>query len=204
MGPLDSGEDVDVDTSEGGGLAAAAGLAGFELVEGLVELAVEVGLVADDLVEVGLFGDEALEKAPVDLLAGERLFSGYAEGPFAVGGGGGHGFGGAEGSADDGGFLEVDEAPELPEGQGDALGEMLFERAVGGQVANQAGAMAVPFLFGLVLGDDGRGGENGVSNGVVADGFLSGFGLWSAAGDGGPPWLVEGERLPVRSCRRVW
>ena len=44
-----AGEAVDGDAGEGGGFASAFGLEGFEGVHGLVELAAEVGFVADDL-----------------------------------------------------------------------------------------------------------------------------------------------------------
>src|SRR5437763_907076 len=50
---LASGEAVDVEAGEGSGCAVAAGLEGFELVQGAVERAVEVGFVADDVLERG-------------------------------------------------------------------------------------------------------------------------------------------------------
>lgn len=149
-----AGEDVDVDAGEGGGLAAAAGLAGFELVKGLVELAIEVGLVADDLVEVVVRRDDGLEEAALDLFFGHGLLYRYAEGLLTVSRREIQVLKVAEGVADDGGPLIADEALVLPESEGDAPDEGCFQRPFGGQVIEQPCAIVLPFLFCLELGDD--------------------------------------------------
>ncbi len=166
--------------------ALAAGLEGFELVHGLVELAVEVGLVAHDLVEVPFLGQGAFKDAPPDELVAEALLPGYAKRPFAVGSGVRHGIEGVEGAADDGGALEADEALVLPEGQGDSLDEGFFKGAVGSEVIKQAGAMGLPVLFGFKLGNDGGLGEDGVADGVEADDGFAGFCFGAALGYGSP------------------
>src|SRR3990172_4840088 len=125
------GDGLNVNAGEGGVAALAAELEGFEFVHGLVELAVEMRFVPHDLVEVPFLGQDGFKEAPLDALVANALLPRYAKRSFAVGGGGGHGFEGAEGTADDGGALEADESLVLPEGQGDSLDEGLFEGAVG-------------------------------------------------------------------------
>ncbi len=170
---LGLGGGLNVDAREWRGLALAASLEGFELVHGLVELAVEVGLVAHDLVEVLFLGQDAFTDAPLDLLVAEALLSGFAKRSFAVGSGVGHGFEGEEGAADDGGALEADESLVLPKGQGDSLDEGFFKGAVWIQVIEQAGTMGLPILFGFKIGDDGGLGEDGVADGVEANDGLA-------------------------------
>src|SRR5207248_4844228 len=60
-----------------------AGLEGFELVEGAIERAVEVGFVADDVVERGRVGEEAFAAHAVELVddSGERVFVSYDDVP---------------------------------------------------------------------------------------------------------------------------
>ncbi len=119
-----------VEAGEGGGVAATAGLEGFEFVEGLVELAVEVGFVTHDLGQVLVGGDDAFKDAPANALVAEGLLPGNAKRSLAVVSGVGHGFEGAEGAADDGGLLEANEPMVLPKGQGDSLDEGLFKGTV--------------------------------------------------------------------------
>ena len=132
-----------------------------------------MGFVAHDLRQVFAGGNEALEEAPLDLLVAEGLLAGYAKRSFAVGSGGGQGFEGSEGAADDGGALEADESLVLPKGQGDSLDEGFFEGAVWSQVIKQAVTMGLPILFGFNLGDDGGLGEDGVADGVEANDGLA-------------------------------
>lgn len=146
-----------------------------------------MGFVADDLRQVLVGGDDALEEATRDALVAKALFPGYAKPSFAVGSGGCHGFEGTEGAADDGGALEADESLMLPEGQGDSLDEGSFESAVWTQVVKQAGTVGLPFLFGFKLGNDGGLGEDGVADGVEADDGLAGLGVGAAFGYGSPP-----------------
>ena len=151
-----------------------------------------MGFVAHDLRQVFVGGDDALEEATRDALVAKALFPGYAKRSFAVGSGGGHGFEGAEGAADDGGALEADESLVLPKGQGDSLDEGFFEGAVWTQVVKQAGTMGLPILFGFKLGNDRRDGEDAVADGVQADDCLTGFGVGAAFGDGSPRMAVCG------------
>src|SRR5512134_1063855 len=66
--PSAGGWAADVEAGEGEGLAAAAGLEGLELVEGLDVEAVEVGLVAGDVGDGVEVGDEAGADGHIDAL----------------------------------------------------------------------------------------------------------------------------------------
>jgi len=171
---LRGGPSVDLDAGEGCGLAAAAGLEGFELVEVLEKHAVEVGLVPYDAVDAGGEGERAEgldERAGVlgrDLFAeGFELFEEV--------------LGGTEGIE-----LIGDDAVKAPGGEGDAVGENQLGVADGVEGVDVATEVGLPILLALNFGQDGQGGENPVPEG--ADGVAGGEGGFSgpaASGDGG-------------------
>lgn len=148
-------------------MAAAALLQGFELVEVFDEDAVEVGLVALDLLD-GAPGEDAVDAAA---RAAETALKGtvFVEEELR----------GREGVA-----LEADEAVEAPERQGDAMGKDGLKLAFGAEGLELAGDVSFPVLHAFDLGDDGVGGEKAVACGVEC-GRGRGFGRAAAtAGDG--------------------
>jgi len=167
--------------------SAAFDLESVEGAEGLVDEAVEVGLVADDLVEVGVLRDGALGALPAELFgvqlgpggvfgddaeiflhAKDEPGGGVIRGPIEV----------VDGAGGDGGDIAV-EALELPEGEGDAMGELAFEVAVRLEACDDAFEVGVP-VAPAFAGNDGVGGEDAMF-GVVARGdFLSPLGLGAA------------------------
>jgi hypothetical protein len=155
----------DIEPREGGwAVAAAAGLEGFEFVEGLVELAVEVALVSHDLLHV--FGGWELASVGDAGDLAELFF---------VGGGDAHGFAvaedwaevladGVEGVGHHCGLVAGD-ALETPIEKSDALGVSGLEGAFGFHSGDEAGAVALPVVEVLEAGDDRRVGAEPVLEG---------------------------------------
>src|SRR3989304_5699408 len=171
----------------GGVSAVAAGLDGFEFVEGLEEEAVEVGLIAHDLGD----GVVAADEAAADVVMVPRVQLVLA------------GLGVAESLA----VLEADgeivrdpanvnvdhlalvslEAIEAPEDGGDALGEGGLEVTLGIEGVHRAPALGPPPRAVFQVGDEGAVGEDAVLDGVAADCGLARLGVGAAFGDGSPP-----------------
>jgi hypothetical protein len=102
--------------------ALAAELDGFEFVEGLDVLAVEVSLVAHDLCEGVAVGDETAADLLVEDLRSHPLGHGNTEGAFGIAGGARHVVRDIlEGDLNHGGLI-ADGALKAPEEGGDAFG----------------------------------------------------------------------------------
>lgn len=145
--------------------AVAARLEGFEFMERLEALPVEVGFIAHDAVEVEVIEDEAR------LLLAEGLV--VVDGrQVLLGVGGGIGVDVVVFALDDGGQacglggLVAGDAAQPPEQGGDARGQFLFERALGSEVLGDAREVSLVLLLVLHAGDDGAIGPH-----AVADGF---------------------------------
>src|SRR3990170_334105 len=178
---------ADVEAGERGVSALAPDLDGFELVEGLEEEAVEVGLVARDLGD----GVVAADKAAADVVMVPRVQLvlarlGVAESLAVLE---------ADGEiVRDRTYVNVDhlalvslEAIEAPEDGGDALGEDGLEVALGTEGVHRALAMGLPLRAVFQVGDEGAVGEDAMLEGVAADCGLARLGVGAAFGDGSPP-----------------
>ena len=84
-----------------------------------------------------------------------------------------------DGAGGDGGDVAV-EARELPEGHGDAAGELLLKVALGLEVLTDAFEVGLPLARLLDAGDDGVGGEDAVFGGSPGGGLLALLGLRAA------------------------
>lgn len=151
------------------GPTEAARLDGFEGAEVAVDEAVEVGLVADDLLEFALRRDEPLFAHTgelfgaglglVDMLSNEALET-VGDGKDAD-----RAVAGVLDEADgDGGDVAVD-AVELPEGEGDAPGELAFEAAFGLEALKDALQVSLLVARLLDAGDDGTDRGDAVGDG---------------------------------------
>ena len=132
----------------------AAVLEGVELVEGLDVLAVEVGSVAHDLLEIFGFGD-AQSLAETDFVLRDVREFAFPDGTLAEGLRGPyvvmgpiHVVLGCYG-------LKVVDAAHLPEVDSDALGEHRFEVSFGLEALEYAGDVRLPFgrVFGFIEND---------------------------------------------------
>ena len=180
--------------------AVAARLESFEFVEGLEELAVEVGFVAHDAVEVEVVEDEAR------LLLAEGLV--VVDGrQVLLGVGGGIGVDVVVFALDDGGQacglgdLIAGDAPQPPEQGGDARGQLLLKRALRGEVFGDACEVALVLRLVLHAGDDGAIGPH-----AVADGFGVVFLGWVGHGWARmvlQNWCVFATLCPFRSWGRL-
>ena len=180
------GRGADIEASKGRVASLAADLDGFELVESLDVLAVEVSLIAHDLGEGVGVGKETAADLPPDGVQGYCLGHRFAEGTFLVLGGEGH-------IVWDG--LQVDlyhlrlvanSAVKPPDKGGYAFGEDGFEVAIGVEAVYDATAEGVPVGLTFESLNDGGRGADAVFGGVAADCGLSGWGVGAALGDGSP------------------
>ena len=190
-GGSDGGRGADIEASERRVPALTAELEGLELVEGLNVLAVEVGFIAHDLCE-GVGGRQhAQQFGAVDSIAGGP--GDYAFGERA----GGAGVGGGQIVL---GLIDVrpglqglieGHGAELPEGEGDLIGEDELEDAFGLEAVDNSLAEPLPLFGVLDAVDDGDVGANAVLGGVAAGAGLAGFGVGAAFGYVSPPrWLI--------------
>jgi hypothetical protein len=189
---------VNLDAGEGCAVALAAGLGGLELVESVVELAGEVGLVADDVVEVGVLRKEVGRLGRV-----ERLGRGGRQRAVEAAGLGEAGFD-AGALARDAGLLRLGiddelaldggDAAEAPEELGGASGELRLERPFGGEAGDGLVEEVLPVLLVLEAGDDDGGGTQPVAQRVPAGDGLAVICVWH-----GPHPLERRTAISVRS-----
>jgi hypothetical protein len=185
---------------------AAGFLEALQLAEGGVELAVQVGFVAEEAVEsggggeagfvAGLSGELAafVILGAVDGLADDPLFDG---GHVGVGGLG----------------LIEGEAAAAPLGEGEVPGELGFHGADGVEVGGEGVAEGFPGFQGLVFQDDGIGGGEAVLDGVDGGaGFAggafgaadAGAGADAAHADAGVEGEGGGHGFVLGSCLGEW
>ena len=158
----------------------------FELVEGLDVLAVEMGFVAHDLCERVAARERTQQFGAVDFIAAG--LGKFAFGERAGGVGVGDGQVGL-------GLIDVPpglhcliegHAAELPEGEGDLIGEEELEDTFGLKAVDNSLAEPLP-LFGILDAvDDGDVGADAVFGGVAAGDGLAGDCLGASFGYGSP------------------
>ena len=89
------------------------------------------------------------------------------------------------------GLIEGD-AAELPEGEGDLIGEDELEDAFGLEAVDNSLAVPLPLLGVLDAVDNGDVRADAVADGVEADDGLTGLGVGAAFGYGSPRMAVWG------------
>jgi hypothetical protein len=157
---------------------------GVVLVKGLEEMAVEARLIAHDLIEMVVAGEEAVHGPAVHVLPEVwRWGAGRGIGRRWVGGV--HVAPDVEEAFGDDLSFEAEDAHDPPLEGGDAVGEGLLEAAGGRKFFEDGVAEGEPVVFVLEERDDGRDGEDAVLDGVEADDGVFGFdgrvgeiGLW--------------------------
>ena len=178
--------------------ALTAELDCFELVEGLDVLSVEVGFVAHDLGE-GVGGRERTQQfGAVEFIAFGLAKFAFGERAGGVGVGDGQVVPGLIDVPPGLHGLVEGHAAELPEGEGDLIGEDELEDTFGLEAVDYSLAVPLP-LFGVLNAvDDGDVGANAVLGGVAAGAGLAGFGVGAAFGYVSPPrWLIG---VDVSTC----
>ena len=176
----------------------AAELQGLELVEGLDVLPVEVGFVAHDLCE-GVGGRERTQQlGAVEFIAFGLAKLAFGERAGGVGVGDGQVVPGLIDVPPGLHGLVEGHAAELPEGEGDLIGEDELEDTFRLEAVDNSLAEPLPLFGVLDAVDDGDVGANTVLGGVAAGDGLAGFGVGAASGDGSPPrWLIG---VDVSTC----
>ena len=192
-GGSDGGRGADIEASKRRVPALTTELDCFEFVEGLDVLAMEVGFVAHDLGEGVIGGEHTQQLGAVDFIAAGlgKLAFGKRAGGVGVGDGqvvlglidvppGLHG-------------LVEGHTAELPEGEGDLIGEDELEDTFGLEAVDNSLVVPLPLLWILDAVDDGDVRADAVARGVAAGDGLAGVCFGAASGDESP-WMADWDR----------